>query len=812
MIETNGISSFPDQVVPDEIKDSWDYGNQVGRAIEGEWFGYNRVGSRYHTNFQNYHQLRLYARGEQSIQKYKDELSINGDLSYLNLDWKPVPVIPKFVDIVVNGMSDKQYDIKAYAQDPESLKRRTEYAEAIFRDMQAQAFLQQIQEMTGQSFYSSQDPENLPANREELDLHMQLSYKQSVEIAEEEAINTTLDRNRWELTKRRLNYDLTVLGIACVKTSWNRSEGVRTEYVDPASIVYSYTEDPNFEDVWYVGEVKGLTLPEVKKEFPHLTDSELEELQKYQGNNNYLGNNSGRADQNTIQLLYFEYKTYNNQVFKIKQTPTGLEKALEKPDTFNPPTNDNFDRVSRSIEVLYSGVKVLSHNKLLKWELCHNMVRPKSNLVKVNMNYTICAPRMYRGRIESIVSRITGFADMIQLTHLKMQQILSRMVPDGVYLDADGLAEVDLGNGTNYNPAEALNMYFQTGSIIGRSLTQDGDINRGKVPIQELQTSSAGAKLQSLIQTYQYYLQMIRDVTGLNEARDGSTPDPNSLVGLQKLAAANSNTATRHILQASLYLAARTCENIALRISDSLEFPLTKEALEASISSFNVGTLEDVRNLHLYDFGIFLELVPDEEESAQLEQNIQIALQQQSINLEDAIEIRQINNLKLANQMLKLKRKEKQAYDEQVAQQNIAAQAKANQETAEAAALAETQKHQVLTEQDIQLEQAKNQFEIGKLREEAELKKQLMEQEFQYNMQLAKAKLSREKEKEQFIEDRKDQRTKIEGTQQSQMIDQRKNNLLPMDFETPTPEAPDSFESMGNDSLGGFGMDQFVPQ
>ena len=386
------------------------------------------------------------------------------------------------------------------------------------------------------------------------------------------------------------------------------------------------------------------------------------------------------------------------------------------------------------------------------------------------------------------------------------------MVPDGVFLDADGLAEVDLGNGTNYNPAEALNMYFQTGSIIGRSLTQDGDLNHGKVPIQELQTSSAGAKLQSLIQTYQYYLQMIRDVTGLNEARDGSTPDPNSLVGLQKLAAANSNTATRHILQASLYIAARTCENIALRVSDSLEFALTKEALEASISSFNVGTLEDVHNLHLYDFGIFLELVPDEEEKAQLEQNIQMALQQQSINLEDAIEIRQINNLKLANQMLKLKRKEKQAYDEQVAQQNIAAQAKANQETAEAAALAETQKQQVLTEQNIEYEKAKSQFEIGKLREEAELKKTLMEQEFQYNMQLAQAKLKREKEKEQFIEDRKDNRTKIEGTQQSQMIDQRKNNLLPMDFETPTPEAPESFESMGNDSLGGFGMDQFGPQ
>ena len=801
MIETNGKSSFPDQVVPDEVKHSWDYGKRVGRAIEGEWFGYNRVGSRYYTNFQNYHQLRLYARGEQSVQKYKDELSINGDLSYLNLDWKPVPVIPKFVDIVVNGMSDKQYDIKAYAQDPESLKRRTEYAEAIFRDMQAQAFLQQIQEMTGQSFYSSQDPENLPENREELDLHMQLNYKQAVEIAEEEAINNTLARNRWELTKRRLNYDLTVLGIGCVKTGWNKSEGVRTEYVDPASIVYSYTEDPNFEDIWYVGEVKGLTLQEIKKEFPHLTDTDLEELQKYRGNSNYLRNWTGRSDENIIQVLYFEYKTYNNQVFKIKQTPNGLEKALEKPDTFNPPPSDNFDRVSRSIEVLYSGAKLLGHNKMLRWELCNNMVRPKSNLVKVNMNYTICAPRMYKGRIESIVSRITGFADMIQLTHLKMQQILSRMVPDGVFLDADGLAEVDLGNGTNYNPAEALNMYFQTGSIIGRSLTQDGDINRGKIPIQELQTSNAGAKLQSLIQTYQYYLQMIRDVTGLNEARDGSTPDPNSLVGLQKLAAANSNTATRHVLHASLYLSARMCENIALRISDSLEFPLTKEALESSISSFNVGTLEDVRNLHLYDFGIFLELVPDEEEKAQLEQNIQMALQQQSINLEDAIDLRQINNLKLANQMLKLKRKEKQAYDQQMTQQNIEAQAQANQQTAEAAALAETQKQQVLTEQNIEYEKAKSQFEIGKLREEAELKKGLMEEEFKYNMQLAKARIDTDKQKEQFIEDRKDKRTKIEGTQQSQMIDQRKNDLLPIDF-----------ESAGNDNLSGFGLDQFTPQ
>ena len=316
------------------------------------------------------------------------------------------------------------------------------------------------------------------------------------------------------------------------------------------------------------------------------------------GNRSYV-TGWGDYDNNTVQVLYFDYKTYHNQVFKIKQTEQGLMKALEKPDTFNPPENDNFERVSRSIEVLYSGAKVLGTDTMLKWELAENMTRPYADTTKVEMNYSICAPRMYKGRIESLVSKCIGFADMIQLTHLKLQQVLSRMVPDGVYLDMDGLAEVDLGNGTNYNPAEALNMYFQTGSIVGRSLTQDGDINQGKVPIQELNSSSGQAKIAALIQTYQYYLQMIRDVTGLNEARDGSTPDKSTLVGLQKIAANASNVATRHIKQSSLYITLRIAENIALKLADALQFPLTANSLKNSISTYNIQTLQEVANLKL---------------------------------------------------------------------------------------------------------------------------------------------------------------------------------------------------------------------
>ena len=803
MINTNYNSSFPDQVVPDVEKASYEYGLQVGRAIESEWFRNDKGWyDRFNTNYNNFHRLRLYARGEQSIQKYKDELSINGDLSYLNLDWKPVPVIPKFVDIVVNGMSQRSYDIKAYAQDPESIMKRTAYAEALQRDMMQKDLINQIQQMTGLDVSKSQGKGLEMESEEDLQLHMQMDYKESIEVAEEEVINNVLANNKYDLTRRRLNQDLTILGIAATKTCFNRSEGVTVDYVDPASLIYSYTEDPNFEDLYYVGEVKPISLAELKKQFPNLTPSELEEIQKYPGNQNYTRNWSGRYDDDTVQVLYFEYKTFTNQVFKIKQTASGLEKALEKQDTFiEAPDGDNFKKAYRSIEVLYSGAKILGHEKMLRWQMAENMTRPYADTVKVNMNYNIVAPRLYKGRIESIVSRITGFADMIQLTHLKLQQVMSRIVPDGVYMDIDGLAEVDLGNGTNYNPAEALNMYFQTGSIVGRSMTQDGGMNPGKVPIQELATSNGMGKIQSLIQTYEYYLKMIRDVTGLNEARDGTLPDKQSLVGLQKLAAANSNVATRHVLQASLYLTLRTCENISLRVADALMFPMTKQSLMSSISRYNVGTLEELSKLNMHDFGIFLELEPDEEQKQILEQNIQIALQAGQIDLEDAIDIREVANLKLANQMLKKRRKDKAARDQQAQQANIQAQAQSNAQLAEQTAMAEANKQQILTEQKMQLEKAKSDFEVQKMEREAQIKQQLMELEFNYNMQLTQAQGQAKKQQEEFKEDRKDERTKIQATQQSELIDQRKNDLLPKNF-----------ESAGNDTMGGFGLEQFAPK
>ncbi len=799
-------SYFPSQVVSDIEKVSYDYGMKVAKAIESEWFsdGYN---NRYLNNQNNFHRLRLYARGEQSIQKYKDELSINGDLSYLNLDWKPVPIISKFVDIVVNGIAERTYDIKAYSQDPFGVQKRTEYMQSIIDDMRTQEINNFAEEAFGVNLYAN-DPESLPRDEEELQLHMQLDYKQAVEIAEEQAINVLLEGNRYELTKKRFYYDLTVLGIGAVKTSFNTSEGVVVDYVDPENLVYSYTDSPYFEDIYYVGEVKTIPINELTKQFPHLTQEDLEEINKNSARddgryNTRMSGNSRYTDNNQVSVLYFNYKTYMNEVYKVKETGTGSERAIEKDDTFNPPKDmeANFSKVSKSVEVLYEGAKILGTEKLLKWEMSKNMMRPKSDYTKVKMNYSIVAPRMYNGKIESLVSRITGFADMIQLTHLKLQQVMSRLVPDGVYLDADGLAEIDLGNGTNYNPQEALNMFFQTGSVIGRSMTADGDMNPGRVPIQEISSGSGGAKMQSLIGTYNYYLQMIRDTTGLNEARDGSTPDKNALVGVQKLAAANSNTATRHILQAGLFLTAEVAESLSLRISDIIEYSPTKDAFVQAIGAHNVATLEEMSELHLYDFGIFIELAPDEEEKAMLENNIQVAIAQKNIDLEDAIDLRDIKNIKLANQLLKIRRKEKMQRDQQLQQQNIQMQAQANTQSAQAAAQLDIQKQQVIAQMEAQLEQTKSQLRLQETQADVEFKKQLMQMEFQMNMQLKQAEVDGMKTREKEKEDRKDERTKIQASQQSELIDQRK-----------TGGSPKKFESAGNDVLGGFDLGGFEPR
>ena len=805
-IKINPIS-FPDQFATDKEKESVEYGLQIGQSIQYEWFKKDSHGCRFYDQRANFHKLRLYARGEQSVGKYKNELSVDGDLSHLNLDWTPVPIIPKFLDIVVNGMTDRMFKVKAYAQDAMSTDKRNKFQQAVQTDMAAKDLLLQVKGQFGIDAFDT-PPEELPETDDELSLFMQINYKPAIEIAEEQAINTIFDDNKYNDIRKSVDLDIATLGVGMAKHMFLPGDGVRIEYVDPANVIYSYTENPYFKDCFYWGEVKTVHTTELMKIDPTLTLEQLGEISKYgEAWNSQYGLaqlNNSLFSRDSATLLYFNYKTTKRIVYKKKKLENGTEKMIPKDDTFNPPQEmmdeGNFEKIEKVIDVWYDGIMVAGTNIVLKWELSKNMVRPKSATQHAIPNYVAVAPRMYKGAIESLVKRMIPFADLIQVIHLKMQQVLARVVPDGVFIDADGINEVDLGTGAAYNPEDALRLYFQTGSVIGRSYTGDGEFNNARIPISELGSNSGQAKLQSLIGSYNHYMGMIRDVTGLNEARDGSTPNPDALVGVQKLAALNSNTATRHILESSLYVTRSLSEAISYRVADILEYSDFKEQFVNQIGKYSVGILEDIKDLYIYDFGIFIEVSPDEEEKAQLEQNIQISLSRDSILLEDAIDIREMRNLKLANQLLKLKRKKREEQKQKQAQEAQQMQGQIQQQSQQLAAQVAMQQIQAETQAKLQVKQAESAFDIQKMQSEVQAKMQLMEVEFNYNMQLKGVEVQTTKTKEEMKEEAKDKRISLQNTQQSKLIDQRKNNLPPVDFEST------------NDNLDSFDLSQFGPR
>jgi len=803
------ISSFPfpNQMATDSEKNTKEYGLKVGKAIEGEWFKRVNSGScRYYDQYLEFHKLRLYARGEQPTQMYKDLLAINGDLSYLNLDWKPVQIIPKFVDIVVNGMNDRLYAIKASAQDINSAERKNAFQEMVEQDMLAKDLLVQTKEQFGIDGFNVPE-EEIPETDEELALYMQLKYKPAIEIAEEVAINTLLEMNDYrDVVKPMIDKDITEIGIGAAKHEFLPGAGLKVEYVDPASLIYSYTEKPDFSDIYYVGEVKQVHYTELRKINPNLTNEELVDIK-----------NSGSAwynyfpvirqfqddifNEEVVTLLYFNYKSDKRFIYKKKFLDNGGEKVIRRDENFNPEgENERFEKIDVVKDVWYEGVLVMGSNILIKWDLLKNMVRPEAATQKALCNYVINAPSMYKGQIQSLVKRMIPFADQIQLTHLKLQQVMSRIIPDGVFIDADGINEVDLGTGAAYNPEDALKLYFQTGSVIGRSYTGDGEFNNARIPIQELSTNSGQSKMSALIGNYNYNLNMIRDVTGLNEARDGSMPSPDTLVGVQKLAALNSNVATRHILNGGLIITKRIAECLSLRVADILNYADFRDEFAMQVGKYNLAILDDIKNLYLHSFGIFIELEPDEEEKAQVEQNIQIALQAGQIDLEDAIDIRMIKNLKLANEMLKVKRKRRLEKQQQREDQQSQIQMQINMQSQQAASEQKQQTAQIEAQSKIAIKQAEAQYDMQRMQFEVEAKKELMALEFEYNMKLKGIEtdglMKREKEREKA----KDKRVDLQATRQSDLINQRKNNLPPMKFESE------------EDSMDAFDLSSFEPR
>ena len=788
------FSGFPDPLAPDEDKIKMSYGLQAAKAIEKEWFYRPETGvSGYYDKRDKYHSLRLYARGEQSTKIYKDLMNNGEDTSYTNYDWRPLQVIPKFVKLITNQMTERLFDIRAEAVDKFSTDLKDTHKKSLEDFVYAKPAVKMAKEQLGVDI-APEDESDFPETQEEVELFMNLKYKPAIEIAAEEAMRFTLELNSYDEVQSRVIEDITVIGIGAIKHHTDPSKGIMVEYVDPANLVNSYTVHRDHQDVNYFGEVKRISLSELKRiSTGQLTDEEMTNIgQSVNEWASYHGSSTSESYMEELQsmmvdVLFFNFKSTNTLAYKKKYNKSGGFKMTEKESTFSKREDDaentGYDVNRKIIDVWYEGCLVLGTQHLFNYKLCENMVRPEGYLNLTSPNYIVYAPELYQGRTSSTVGRIIPYVDEMQQIHIKLQQIIAKARPNGIYIDVAGLNEITMGDGNVLTPLEAIKIYDETGNILGTSLTHEGDFNYGREPIKELKNGVIDG-LDRLINAYNHYLNLVRDAIGIAQGADASAPHPDMAVGVQQQLAANSNTATRHILDGALVISSKLGKGLALRLKDIFLYSDLKEVYINAIGRVNVRILEALKKYHLHDLGITIVLKPDTEERQYLEQNVQVALQQQLITLDDAIDIRNIGNTKLANELIKTRRvrREKEKMDNEKAMEAQRAEGQAM--IAERASQARQQEMQAKIQSELAIVQAKSQAKMQELEKEAEVKSILMQKEFDFNMQLQGMQVQAANNKQQMLTANAIKKQDKNNSQMSEIAQQKMFNLPAKSFES----------------------------
>lgn len=792
--------SFPDPLAHD--KESREYGLKWGKAIQYEWFRKEDGGqSRFHEKKENYHTLRSYARGEQDTQLYKDLLAPD-DSTYTNYDWRPIQVIPKFVKLIVNQMTERLFEINANATDSYSTNLRGEFRKRLESMMVAKDMLKKAEQLQGVKILPD-NPDDVPDSQEEIDLRMQLAFKPNAEIAAETAIKFTLGLNDYDEIQSQVIEDIAVLGIGGTKNWTDPHKGVMVDRVDPADMVYSFPDSRDFKNCYYFGEVERMTIGELKrisgKEF---TEEELKDLggsakswNSFHGESSTRGNRDGDIDGIMVDVLNFTFKAQDTRTFKKKYNKNGGFKMIKKDSTFEKKDQkyNGYDAVKKPAESWYEGRMVLGTDIIFEYGRATNMIKEKGSFNRVQPKYSMYAPDIYQNRTKSLVGRIIQYVDQMQQIHIKFQQMVAKARPAGVFIDVDGLSEIALGDGKFLSPLEVIKIYDDTGNVLGSSQTAEGGYNYGKEPIRELKNGVVDG-LDRLIGAYNFYLNQLRDAIGIPAGMDASNPHPDTLVGVQQQVALNSNTATRHILDSILHITKRTSIGVSLRLKDIFKYSDLKEAYINAIGKINVDILESLKNYHLHDFSILIELRPDSEQRQNLERSIQIALEREMITLDDAIDIREVNIIKLANQLLKIRRQKREKDKKQHEKDLIKTNAEENAKAAERSAQAKQQELQAEFQTKSQLEMLKGENVLKKIQAEEEAKSRLMEKEFYYNMTLRGAEAEFENMKKGAEEEEKVKRQDRNNSQASKLIEQRQNNAPAVNFESSEDNISGSIE------------------
>ena len=793
---------FPDPLAPAEEKFSKEYGLKYAKAIESQWGSMDDASSVAGGRQRDFERNRDYANGTQDTSIYKQILSSldpnNGDGTLLNLDWAPVPIVPKFVKVVVNKVLSRKPYPSVEALDPVSLGEKDERRADIEFAIKNKDVFKRAQTL---GITHDIDVTQLPDSTDEAEIFMEQNMKTNAEIAAQMGTALTLDWSDFDDgVYRRCVEDLVVCGMGVAKRRNDPNYGITVDYVDPSKFVHSYTEDPNMSDIVYGGHIKTISISELKRQAgSDLTEEQYEKIAAGAKNksSNDVSKFSTRSydkitgsmkygyDDYLIEVLDFEFKTVDCVYYESKESQFGNVGFYYKGGEYKPPTESVYFREPYKMEVesVYGGSYVLGAGFLYNYGQVSNIPKNVHDLTKAKLSYSVACTNLRRMRPKSMVGSIVGFADQLQLTHLKIQQAIAKAKPDGIIVDIEGLENVQLGRGGELQPLQIQDIYEQTGVFYYRSKNPDGGFQNP--PIRPLDNTIRN--IQQYVQLYNHYLTMIRDASGVNEVMDASTPKGDALVGVRQQAMAAGNNALYDITNASLVLYKRVCSDVVKCLQIIPKESVLFRVYEKALGKYNMDILASFEDLPMYNFGVRVVKEMSDEDRIYLEQNIQQSLAQKEIDLEDALAVRNVKDIDQAERLLIVRRKRRQAMLQKMQQQNMqmqqqmnmqaqqqAAQIKAQQ--AQMEAQIEAQKIQMKAQAEIQVGMQLHQLrkEIEMIRAQATLGMKSTEQEFREKIDVLK-------------EDRKDARVDKQASAQSKLIAQRQGERPVMD-EAPEPQ------------------------
>ena len=783
--------SFPNPLAEQEEKLSQEYGMAYAKAIESQWNGSSPDDSAINRRNREFHRNRKYANGTQDVDIYKRLLNNldpnNNDGTLLNLDFSPVPILPKFARIVTNKVLSREMYPNVEAIDPLSTSFKDKEKKKMQMLVRNRQLLMDLKKAHG--IVVNQDPDQIPETLEEAEIFMGTNVKIDAEIAAQLATQATLVWNKFnETTFRRAVEDLVSCGMCVVKRSNDPSYGITIDYIDPKDFVHSYTEDPNFADISYAGSVRRVSIADLKRMAgDKLTEEQFKKIAEKSASKNgndsakinktYYDNHARRTvygyDEYVVEILDFEFLSTDKMFFEEKENKYGNTGFYVKGYNYKQRTGGVFERVPHSLDVtnVYGGTYVLGCGYLFDYGLKANMPRNMHDLSRTRMSYSVVATNLDNMVPKSMIGSTKGFADMLQLTHLKIQQAIAKAKPDGLIIDIEGLENVQLGKGGELQPLDLHDIYEQTGVFYYRSKNPEGGFQNP--PIREIGNSIRN--INELINLYNHYMRMVRDVTGVNEAMDASTPKGDALVGVREQAIAAGNNAIYDITNASMILFQNVCEDLVKCLQVLPRESVVFEAYSNAVGKENMGVVTSFEDLPMYNFGVTVRKNMDDRERQFLEQSIQVSLQQQQIDLEDAMAVRDLRDVEQAERLLAVRRAKKTQNQQKMAQQNSQMQAEQAQQAAVSSAQAkqqqlqmeaqlEMQKIQAKAQADIQVAQALHQFkkEIEMIKAQATLGFKTDDQEFKEKIEVLK-------------EDRKDERVEKQAVAQSKLMSQRKD-------------------------------------